>query len=102
MDSFPQNAWYDWLPRGLVRVWLVCRSFWNPHKAKTWPQVKGRVEGISVEERIDGRSYRTFYQAELSYSYEVKSEFYSGLFSPPLFDDHAESHRFAQHFQKGR
>src|SRR5215471_7597185 len=102
MDSFPQSAWFDWLPRGLVRLWLVFRSFWNHHKAKTWPLISGRVEDISVEERVAGRSFRTFYQAELSYSYEVAGEFYSGSFSPPMFEFEEESHRFAQHFQTGR
>lgn len=57
--------------------WKEAASTWG---AKTWPIIKGRVEHVTVTQR---RSLATWmllpdYAAEVSYSYSVAGEYYSG------------------------
>ena len=67
--------------------------------SSTWPTLPAVVEQVLVHS-YSGRGGTT-YRAEISYSYEVNAEYYSGYYVGDLCSSEAEVNELVKQFPKG-
>ena len=77
------------------RLWQLLRF----PGSSSWPTLQATVEQVLVRS-YSGRG-GTVYRAEISYSYRVNGNYYSGHYTGDLFSSEAEVDDLVEHFPKG-
>ena len=77
------------------RIWRALRF----PRSSSWPTFPAIVQQVLVRS-YSGRNGTT-YRAEISYSYQVSGEYYSGYYAGDLFSSEAEADDLVEQYPKG-
>ena len=100
------KAWMFWGGLALAfGVWLAYKYLWPVLRSRGWQRIPARVVDVTVSEWDSlpnaVNPSGALYKLQVSYSYEVNGEFYSGYYSPPVLDE-TDIANYRQSYPKGR
>jgi len=96
-DAIKISVWLA-VPVAIIK-WPRISRILHSFGSYTWPVVPATVEAVIVQ-TYSGRSGTT-YNAEITYSYAVDGEYYSGYYKGDLCSSEAEVDKWITQFPKG-